>query len=342
MSDTLPIFFAISLASLTFVITVIWGSPFIRILRRFKIGKRIRVDGPQTHYYKMGTPTMGGLMITIPVVIVTLVLNFVRLTGPGEVEGLSILLPLGVLIAYGALGIWDDWEGIHGRRAKTGEGMLGRYKFAFQWLIAIIAAVVLSYVFDIHSFALPGYPNKFEMNPLIYTAIAAFVIVSTSNAVNMTDGLDGLAGLVSVTCFATYGMIAILQQQWFLSQFNFTIVGALFAFLWYNVHPASLFMGDTGSGALGGVLAVVALMTGQWLLLIVIAIVPVMETVSVMLQVASAKLSRRYLGVDLRPFKMTPIHHHFELMGWSETQVAQRFWLISIMAGLLGIALASL
>ncbi len=156
-----------------------------------------------------------------------------------------------------------------------------------------------------------------------------------SNAVNFTDGLDGLAGLISATAFAAYGGIALLQGQIFLARFSFTIVGALFGFLWFNVHPANLMMGDTGSLPLGAALAVVALMTGQWLLLPIIAVIPVSEALSVVLQVGYFKLTK-----GKRMFKMAPFHHHFELLGWSEIQVVQRFWLVGLLAAMLGIAIA--
>jgi phospho-N-acetylmuramoyl-pentapeptide-transferase len=159
--------------------------------------------------------------------------------------------------------------------------------------------------------------------------------VGFSNAVNITDGLDGLSGLISATCFAAFGSIALLQGQLYLARFCFTLVGALFGFLWFNVHPAQLFMGNTGSLALGASLAVVALMTGQWLLLPVVAIIPVSEVVSDILQVGYFKLTK-----GKRLFKMAPLHHHFELLGWSETQVVQRFWLISLLFAILGMALA--
>jgi len=153
--------------------------------------------------------------------------------------------------------------------------------------------------------------------------------------VNLTDGLDGLAGLISATAFAAYGVIALLQGQVFLVRFCFTLVGAIFAFLWYNVHPAELFMGGTGSLSLGATLAVVALMTGQWALLTIIAIIPVSVTLSDILQIAYFKLTK-----GRRLFKMAPLQHHFELMGWSETQVVQRFWLVGLLAAMVGVALA--
>ena len=167
-----------------------------------------------------------------------------------------------------------------------------------------------------------------------YIPIATIIIVGFSNAVNFTDGLDGLAGLISATAFAAYGGIALLQDQFFLARFCFTIVGALFGFLWFNVHPAELFMGDTGSLAIGATLATFALMTGQWLVLPVIAIIPVSETLSIILQVGYFKLTG-----GKRLFKMAPLHHHFELLGWSETQVVQRFWLVTLIAAMLGLAL---
>jgi len=159
--------------------------------------------------------------------------------------------------------------------------------------------------------------------------------VGTTNAVNLTDGLDGLAGLISATAFAAYGAIALLQGQTFLVRFCFTVVGAVFAFLWFNAHPAELFMGDTGALSLGATLGVVSLMTGQWALLPLIAIIPFSVTISVILQVAYFRLTK-----GRRLFKMAPIHNHFELSGWSEPQIVQRFWLVGLMAAGIGIALA--
>jgi phospho-N-acetylmuramoyl-pentapeptide-transferase len=176
----------------------------------------------------------------------------------------------------------------------------------------------------------------------IYIPIAAFIIVGSSNAVNLTDGLDGLAGSTSAVAFAAYGVIAYLQGQYPLMSFCFTMVGALFAFLWYNSHPAQLFMGDMGALALGATLAVVALMTGQWLLLPVVGLIFVAEAVSDILQIGYFKWTRRRTGQGKRVFKMAPIHYHFELLGWSETHVTQRFFLIGILAAMLGIALALL
>jgi phospho-N-acetylmuramoyl-pentapeptide-transferase len=329
--------FDLTLGVTAFLLTVIWGGPFIELLRRYNIGKKIRVDGPQTHFVKMGTPTMGGLLFIVPVLGITAVLNVVNVVTPVEpLTGRSVLLPLGILVMFAALGAWDDWEGLRGKRAQTGEGMLGRYKFLYQWILATIAAFGLYYFLDTHSLVLPGNPAKIDLG-LIYIPIAAFMIVASANAVNFTDGLDGLAGLISATAFAAYGLIAVLQQQVFLARFCYTLVGTLFAFLWFNAHPAQLIMGDTGAMALGGTLGAVALMTGQWLLLPLIAVIPVSETISVILQVGYFKLTG-----GKRMFKMSPLHNHFELSGWSETQIVQRFWLIGLLGAMVGIGLALL
>ncbi|HZJ22127.1 MAG TPA: phospho-N-acetylmuramoyl-pentapeptide-transferase [Anaerolineales bacterium] len=323
--------FVLSLAMLSFVMTVIWGTPLLRVLRHYRIGKLIRVDEPGHHNVKMGTPTMGGVLFILPVLMLTALLNAATLIG-FSVIGRSVLVPLIVLVSYALLGALDDWEGIRGKR--RGEGMRARTKFVAQVLLAIGTALVLKYVLDVPEMVVPGVQDDIELG-LWYIPIAAFIIVSESNAINFTDGLDGLAGLISATAFAAFGGIALMLGQIYLARFCFTIVGALFGFLWFNVHPAELFMGDTGSLALGATLAVVALMTGQWLLLIVIAIIPLSEALSVVIQVIYFKLTK-----GKRFFKMAPIHLHFELLGWSETQVVQRFWLIGLLAAMVGMGLA--
>lgn len=323
---------ALSLGGVSFLLTVIWGGPLIRILHALKIGKQIRIEGPQRHITKLGTPTMGGWMVVIPVLLITGVLNLVSLVSPLNVIGRSILLPMLVLLAYAFLGALDDWQGVRG--PLRGLGMKARWKFLWQVVIAVGAALVLKYGLDAPDMFLPSYPEVIDLG-IWYIPVAAFVIVGACNAVNFTDGLDGLAGLIAATAFAAYGAIAMLQGQVFLVRFCFTMVGALFAFLWYNVHPAELFMGDTGSLSLGGTLGVVALMTGHWTLLPVIAIIPVSEVVSDILQVAYFKITK-----GRRLFKMAPLHHHFELLGWSETQVVQRFWLVNLLAAMIGVALA--
>jgi phospho-N-acetylmuramoyl-pentapeptide-transferase len=322
---------SLSLSTLSFLMTVIWGGPLLRILRHFKIGKIIRVEGPESHFTKMGTPTMGGVMIILPVLMLTILLNAASLLGLKFLGG-SILLPMMVMVCYALLGAVDDWEGIRGPR--RGLGMRARTKFLLQILLALGTAFALKYILKVPELFWPGAPSVFSLG-IPYIAIAMFIIVGMSNAVNFTDGLDGLAGLIAATAFAAYGIIALLQGQDFLGRFCFTLVGALFGFLWFNVHPAQLIMGDTGSLALGATLAVAALMSGQWLFLPLIAIIPVSETISVILQIGYFKLTK-----GRRLFKMAPLHHHFELMGWSETQVVQRFWLVGLLFAMLGIAFA--
>ena len=326
---------ALALAGFSFMLTVIWGPPLLRILRHFKIGKAIRVEGPQRHITKMGTPTMGGVLFVLPVLMITILLNASTLIGV-PVLGRSVLLPLGVLVLYAILGAVDDWQGVRGKR--RGEGMRGRTKFFFQVVFALLAAIGLYYFLDVPEMYIPGVKGEIELG-VYYIPIAIFWIVGFSNAVNLTDGLDGLAGLISATAYAVFGAIALMQEQIFLARFCFTLVGALFGFLWFNVHPAELIMGDTGALSLGATLAVVALMTGQWLLLPIIAIIPVSTTLSVMLQTTYFKYTRRRYGEGRRLFKMAPLHHHFELLGWSETQVVQRFWLISLLCAMIGVAL---
>ncbi len=324
---------ALALSTLSFMMAVIWGGPLIRVLRHFKIGKLIRVEGPARHITKMGTPTMGGVMIIVPVVLLTVLLNASQFIGLNlRMMGQSILIPLMVLISFGMIGAVDDWEGVRG--ARKGLGMRARTKFLLQVGLAVMVALTLKYALDVPELLWPGVEFVFDLGPF-YVPIAAFIIVGMSNAVNFTDGLDGLAGLISATAFAAFGAIALMGGQIFLARFCFTLVGALFGFLWFNVHPAELFMGDTGSLALGATLAVVALMTGEWLLLPIIAIIPVSEALSVVLQIIYFKRTH-----GKRLFKMAPLHHHFELSGWSETQVVQRFWLMSLLFAMLGMALA--
>ncbi len=328
MSDSALV---LGLAALTFMMTVIWGGPLLRILRHFKVGKIIRVEEPGTHLVKMGTPTMGGVMVILPVALVTVLLNAVSLIGM-KIFGQSVLVPLIAMVGFGVLGAIDDWEGIRGKR--RGEGMRIRTKFIAQIVLAIGIALVLRYLLKVPEMYLPGLNFELSLG-WAYVPIAAFVIVAMSNAINFTDGLDGLAGLISATIFAAYGGIALIQGQIFVARFCFTMVGALFGFLWFNVHPAQLIMGDTGALSLGATIAVIALMTGQWAILPVIAIIPVSEALSVTIQIFYFRLTH-----GRRFFKMAPIHLHFELLGWSETQIVQRFWLIGLLAAMLGVGLA--
>lgn len=324
---------ALTLGGVSFMLAIIWGAPFVRLLREFGIGKRIRVEGPESHFTKMGTPTMGGLLIIMAVFLVTVVAHVVQILRQQEIAE-AIVIPLAIIAAYAALGAVDDWAGLRGRRKESGEGLFVRTKLLWQIVIATAAAVLLHWRLGLRGVSVPTILFQLNMG-ILYVPVATLIIVSTANAVNFTDGLDGLAGLISATAFGAYGVIAALQDQQYLARFCFIVVGACIAFLWFNSHPAQVFMGDTGSMALGAALGVVALLSGQWLLLPIIAIVPVAELISVALQVIYFKATG-----GKRIFKMAPLHHHFELLGWSETQVVQRFWIVALLGAMSGIALA--
>ncbi len=324
---------ALALAAFAFLLTVIWGEPLLRVLRHLRIGESIRVDGPQRHFAKLGTPTMGGVLFLVPILLITVLLNAAKLFGLTGV-GRSIFLPMGTMVVFALLGSIDDWEKLRGKRIAGRRGLTARTKLVIQTVLAVVIAIGLRFVLDVPEIKVPFLEHQPSLG-LWYVPVAAFFIVGFSNAVNLTDGLDGLAGLIAATIFAVYGSIAIFQGQLYLARFCFTVVGGLFGFLWFNVHPAQLIMGDVGSLPLGATIAVVALMTGQWPVLPLIAIMPVSIAMSSLLQVGYFKLTH-----GKRLFKMAPLHHHFELLGWSETQIVQRFWLISLLAGMLGIAFA--
>ena len=322
---------SLALAGLAFVVTLIIGRPIVTFLRQQKLGKQIRVDGPQNHFIKTGTPTMGGMMVSISVVVITLVFN--------TVGRLSMLLPIGVLLAAASLGAIDDRLNLVGG-SRT--GMTARFKFAWLTVFGIVAALILHlpfpYGLGLHHIYVPLL-GRYDIG-WIYPPLAALAIIATANAVNLTDGLDTLAAGTAAIAFCAYGIIAYRQEQVGVVTFCFTMVGSLMGFLWFNAYPAQVFMGDTGALAIGAALATAAFMTGQWLLLPVVGFVFMAETASVILQVLYFKWTKRRCGEGKRLFKMTPLHHHFELLGWSETQVTMRFWMLGMMAGLLGVALA--
>lgn len=334
-----PLPFSLGIGAVTFLLGVIWGGPFVEILRRLGVGKQIRIELPEGHQTKVGTPTMGGIMIIVPTLVILMALNIAQVAQTGR--GASIFVPLGVLAGFAFLGFIDDWEGIRMSRGERGMGLSSRTKFTFQVILALIAATIVSQFGGGFAFAneiyLPLLAVSIPLSPILFIPLTAFIMVAMSNAVNLTDGMDGLAGIITASAYAAYGVIAFLQGQVFIMQLCFVLVGACFAFLWFNAHPAQLFMGDTGSLALGATLGLVAIMTGQWLLLPIIAIVPVAETVSVVLQVGYFKWTK-----GQRLFRMAPLHHHFELSGWSETQTVQRFWLVGLLSAMLGVALALL
>ncbi len=327
---------ALLLAAAAFVLTLIVGAWYVPFARRHKLGKQIRADGPQSHLAKTGTPTMGGIMVVSTVVVLTVLFNLV--------DRWSMLLPLAVLLSFAVLGGVDDWMTLTGSQSRT-YGFTVRYKFWLMMAVAFIASLAL---YLPPPFGL-GHEGQLQI-PFIgkrdigvfFIPIATLIIVFIANAVNLTDGLDSLAGWNLTLAFGAYGVMTFLAEPRLtnLMAFCFTLVGACAAFLWYNAHPAQVFMGDLGALALGATLALVALQSQQWLLLPVVGFVFVVEALSVIIQTGYFKWTKWRYGQGRRVFKMAPLHHHFELLGWSQVQVTQRFVLIAAVAAMIGISLA--
>ena len=245
------------------------------------------------------------------------------------------LLPFVAMLVYGLLGAFDDLRGL---KDTKGVGWLARYKFPWQWGMAILLSLLLFWAMDSHSVIIPISGRVFDMGGW-FIPVSTVLIVATSNGVNMTDGLDGLAGGTLVVAFLAYGVLAMAGGQQGLGDFCLALCGVLLAFLWFNVHPALLFMGDTGSEALGAGLAVVAMLSGYWLLLPIIGAIFAAEALSVILQVGYFKYTRIRYGKGQRVFRMAPLHHHYELGGWPEVQVTLRFWIVAVIAASVGISL---
>jgi phospho-N-acetylmuramoyl-pentapeptide-transferase len=309
---------------LTFALVVILMPPFILLLRRLGFGKRIRIEGPGSHLVKEGTPTMGGLLIIVVVAASALLFHF--LSG-GRFFDPSTIAPMLTLLLVGGLGAADDYL-----NARTGDGIRIRQKLLWQVVVAGVIAFQIQQTYAISALRVP-FVGEVAIEPVIYVLFAAFAIVATTNGVNFTDGLDGLAGGTLIFAFVAYMIIALLNvpAQPNLAILCALLIGAVLGFLWFNVHPAQVFMGDSGALALGATLAVMALITGEILLLPLIGVIFVVEVGSGLLQVASFKLTGR------RIFRMAPLHHHFELAGWDEEKITLRFWIIGVLAAMLGV-----
>jgi len=309
---------------LAFTGVVILGPIYISLLQRLGYGKQIRSDGPESHYGKAGTPTMGGMLMVLVVLFLAMALR---------IEDAATMTPMLTLMGVGILGAIDDFVNV-----RTGIGMRGRWKLVWQTGVAILAAFYIWRHFHLTGLNIP-LVGQFEVAPLLLIGFIAFVIVGTSNAVNLTDGLDGLAGGVLIFSFVAYLLISLVPvagvklAQPNLAIFCALVIGALMGFLWFNVHPAQIFMGDSGALALGATLAVVATVNGQLPLLAVVGIVFFAVIMSVVLQVLSFRLYGR------RIFRIAPLHHHFELIGWAEEKITLRFWIVAALAGLLGFSI---
>ncbi|MCJ8006177.1 phospho-N-acetylmuramoyl-pentapeptide-transferase [Lederbergia wuyishanensis] len=313
------ILFALIMA---FLITVLLSPLFIPFLRRLKFGQSIRIEGPKSHQKKSGTPTMGGILIVLSVIITSLVMTW-KYSQPS----LEMYLLLFVLFGYGLLGFLDDFIKI---ALKRNLGLTSKQKLLGQIVIAIVFYIVLKINDFSTAISIPFTDFQLELG-WIYPLFIVFWLVGFSNAVNLTDGLDGLLSGTAAIAFGAFAILAWSSSQYDISVFAVSVVGAVLGFLVFNAHPAKVFMGDTGSLALGGAIAAIAILLKMELILIIIGGVFVIETLSVILQVASFKTTGK------RIFKMSPLHHHYELSGWSEWRVVVTFWAVGLLCSILGI-----
>lgn len=333
--------------STAIVLSFVMGPGIIRQLRRLRVGQVIRQEGPETHQKKAGTPTMGGVLILASTATATLL--WADLTNP------YTIIALVSLVSMGALGFLDDYLKVVRRRT---EGLVGRYKLVGQGLLGLGIGAYLLFAapndIPANVTQLPFFADlRLWMWPALFIPWTIFIIMGSSNAVNLTDGLDGLAGGLAAIAAATFGVFAYLEGRvdtsaylgleylrgsGELAIFCLALSGATLGFLWYNAHPASVFMGDTGSLALGGALGVVAILLKLEFLLAIVGGVFVAEALSVMMQVSWFKYTARRYGEGRRVFRMSPLHHHFEKSGWSETKVVIRFWILGVLCALLAMS----
>lgn len=304
-----------------FLLSVVIAPFAIPMLRRLKFGQSIREEGPQSHLKKAGTPTMGGIIFLLSILLTTIILGLVY-----EYFTVQTTILLLVFIGFGVIGFLDDGLKVIFKRNL---GLTSIQKLICQIIIAIVAYFLLQ-MGDTFETTLSLFGATIDIG-ILYVAFLIFWLVGFSNAVNLTDGLDGLASGTSAFAFAAFGIIAVLQDQADVAIFAFAVTGALLGFLVFNMKPAKVFMGDTGSLALGGALAMLSVLTKTEFLLLLIGLVFVIETLSVILQVGSFKLRGK------RIFRMSPIHHHFEEGGWSEWKVVIVFWSVGFVVAVIGV-----
>ncbi len=308
-----------------FVLVMVVMPKSIQYLKKLKFGQVEREEGLESHKSKGGTPTMGGLIFIICSLVVVYVLNI------SYFKNVYVNLMTFAFVGYGLIGFIDDYLIVV---KKTNDGLKPVQKYALQSIVAIAFYLLARYF-------VPGFDTVITI-PLVhievdlgwfYPVLVYFMFAAESNAVNLTDGLDGLATGLSMISIAAFVIFAVMNKNYAIAIYAMAIVGALLGFMYFNYHPARIFMGDTGSLALGGVLAALAVLTAQELLLIIIGGVFLVETLSVIIQVVSFKTRGK------RVFKMAPIHHHFEMLGWSEQQVVISFWFFGFVCGIIGIVL---
>lgn len=321
-------------AGIALIVTLALGPIVIPLLRRLKFGQHVRSDGPMRHLQKTGTPTMGGVMFLFGAVVAVVAVVFLPMVCTvGWAEGLAVLL---VALGFGAIGFLDDFIKIARGRPL---GLRARDKLVGQTLIAVALATTAVFIFDrgtgllvpFSGLLVPG-GYTLELGWWLFLGFTVFVILGTANAVNLTDGLDGLAAGTFVIAALAFTVIALVMDKTWVAIVLGALAGGCVGFLYFNHYPARIFMGDVGSLALGGGLGAAAVITGSELFLLIIGGVFVIETLSVIIQVVSYQLTRR------RIFRMSPLHHHFELGGWSETRVVGMFWAMGLLLALFGLA----
>lgn len=328
------------LSTAAFVFAMLVTPILAHFLYKYKLGKKIRNNGltpifSKLHAHKTGTPTMGGVLIWGTVLIFALLFSFLPKILPGDfikhlnfLSRAETLLPLGALVISALIGLFDDWLDVREKGVLGGGGLKLRHRLLIYTLIAIVGALWFYFKLDWTVFHVPFLGN-FEIGAW-YIPIFIFIIVATSFSVNETDGLDGLAGGTLLLAFAAYGIIAFSLGRYDLATFCGVIIGALLAFLWFNIPPARFYMGDTGAMSLGVTLGIIAMLTNNALLLVFIGAIFLIESASVIIQTLSKRLRHK------KVFLSSPIHHHFQAMGWPESKIVMRFWVLSG----LGIALA--
>ena len=314
---------------IAFVVSIIMGFIIIPILKKRKVGQIERDDGPQSHLKKQGTPTMGGIIIIITMILVVIG-TYAYLSINNEKELANKLLPILLLtIGFGLIGFIDDFKKLV---LKNTEGLKPSYKMIGLLIISVAYVIYLVYGLKIETQTyIPIIKTYIHMPVFVYIPFAILVILGATNAVNLTDGIDGLSSSVCAIIITCLAIIGISLQLYEVSIFASIVIGAVLGFLMFNIHPAKVFMGDTGSLMLGGVISGLALYLEMPLLLLVIALIPVLETISVMIQVVYFKKTGK------RFFKMAPLHHHFELSGWKENKVVVVFSVVTLLLCVIGL-----
>ena len=313
---------------LSFMTSIILSLIIVPILRKLKVGQIERIDGPQSHLKKQGTPTMGGIIMIIVIIVLGAVLYLDYIKDQANVA-ISLLPLMGVSVGFGLIGFIDDFKKLV---LKNTKGLSPKAKMLGLLIVAVVYTIVLIKVFNIGTEIYIPFVKEYISLPIwVYVPFAVIVMISTTNAVNLTDGIDGLSTSVTTIILTCLTVISILLGIKEVTIFGAIIIGECLGFLLFNLNPAKVMMGDTGSLMLGGAIAGIALYLKMPLLLLIIAIIPIIETLSVMIQVAYFKKTGN------RVFKMTPIHHHFELSGWKENKIVSVFSLVTLLFCIIGL-----